>query len=103
MDLIAAHNQDNPSNKVSLADLKPNAVPDFQCRGTVALKNGILTCECYVRADAHDSITHKKVAGFDAMSNKVLRKFIIERYIKFWFNNCRIQPLKMMIGLLGKS
>ena len=40
MDLIAAHNQDNPSNQVSLADLKPNSDPDFQCRGTGALKTG---------------------------------------------------------------
>ena len=30
MDLIAAHNQDNPSNQQgSLADLKPNEDPDF--------------------------------------------------------------------------
>ena len=96
MDLIAAHNQDNPSNQVSLADLKPNSDPDFQCRGTVALKNGILTCGCYVRADAPDPITHKDVAGFDAMSNEVLRKFIIKRYMKSGYKNCRIQPLKMM-------
>ena len=88
MDLLAAHNQDNPSNQVSLADLKPNSDPDFQCRGTVALKNGILTCGCYVRADAPDPITHKDVAGFDAMSNEVLRKFIIKRYMKSGFNNC---------------
>ena len=30
------------------------------------------------------------------MSNEVLRKFIIKRYLKSGFNNCRIQPLKMM-------
>ena len=28
MDLIAAHNQDNPSKQVSLADLKPNSDQD---------------------------------------------------------------------------
>ena len=50
LDLIAAHNQDFPSNKVSLADLKPNSDPDFQCKGTEPLKNGFLTCGCHVRA-----------------------------------------------------
>ena len=78
---------------MSLADLKPNSDPDFQCRGTVPLKNGFLTCGCYVTAEAPDPITHKEVAGFDAMSNEVLRKFIIKRYMKSGFNNCRIQPL----------
>ena len=33
LELIAAHNQDFPGNKVSLADLKPNRDPDFQCKG----------------------------------------------------------------------
>ena len=70
MDLIAAHHQDYPSNKVSLADLKPNSDPDFQCRGTVHLKNGFLTCGCYVRANAPDPIIHKEEPGFDAMSNE---------------------------------
>ena len=81
---------------MSLADLKPKSDPYFQCRGTLALKNGILTCGCFVRADAPDPITHKNVAGFDAMSNEVLRKFIISRYMKSGFINCRIQPLNMM-------
>ena len=73
LDLVASHNQDNPKSQVSPGDLKPSTDPDFQCRGTV-----------------------KNVAGFDAMSNEVLRKFIISRYMKSGFNNCRIQPLKMM-------
>ena len=96
LDLVASHNQDNPKSQVSPGDLKPSADPDFQCRGTVPLKNGILTCGCFVRADAPDPITHKNVAGFDAMSNEVLRKFIISRYMKSGFINCRIQPLNMM-------
>ena len=90
MDLIAAHNQDNPSNQMILADLNLNEEPDFQCRGTVALKYGILSCGCYVRADAPDPITHKDVAGFDAMSNDVLRKFIIKSYMKSGFINRQI-------------
>ena len=48
LDLVAAHNIDFPSNKVSLSDLKPSTDPEFQCKGTVPLKNGILTCGCYV-------------------------------------------------------
>ena len=36
------------------------------------------------------------VAGFDAMSIEVLRKIIVKRYMKSGFNNCRIQPLKIM-------
>ena len=51
MDLIAVHNQHFPSNKVSLADLKPNSHPDFQCKVTELLKNGFLTCGCNVRAE----------------------------------------------------
>ena len=30
------------------------------------------------------------------MSNEGLRRFIIKRYMRSGFNNCRIQPLKMM-------
>ena len=30
------------------------------------------------------------------MSNESLRRLIIKRYMKSGFNNCRIQPLKMM-------
>ena len=67
MDLIAAQNQDNRINKVSLADLKPSSDPDFQCRGNVDWKNWIFTCGYYVKADAPDPITHKIVAGFDAL------------------------------------
>ena len=40
LDLIAAHNNDFPGSKVSLADLKPNNDPDFQCKGTEPLKMG---------------------------------------------------------------
>ena len=31
------------------------------------LRNGILTCWCFVRAEAPDPITHKDVRDFDAM------------------------------------
>ena len=96
MDRKAAHNQDNPNNQVSLAYLKPKSDPDSQCRGTVPLTNGILTFGCYVRAEASDPINNKDVAGFDATSNELLRKFIVKRYMKSGFNNCRIQPLKMI-------
>ena len=67
LDLIAAHNQDFPGSKVSLADLKPNSDPYFQCKGTEPLKNGFLTCGCHVRAEAPDPITHREVPGFDSM------------------------------------
>ena len=96
LDLIAENNQDFPNNQVSLADLKPDSDPDLQCRGSVPLKNGFLTCGCFVRAKAPDPITHRDVPGFDGMSNKGLRRFIIKRYMKSGFNNCRIHPLKMM-------
>ena len=96
LDLIAAHNIDFPDSKVSLTDLKPNTDPDFQCKGTVSLKNGFLTCGCHVRAEAPDPLTHREVPGFDNMSNEGLRRFIIKRYMKSGFNNCQIQPLKMM-------
>ena len=98
LDLIAAHNVDFPDNKVSLSDLKPNTDPDFQCKGTVPLKNGFLTCGCHVRAEAPDPLTHRDVPGFDNMSNESLRRMIIKRYMKSGFNNCRIQPLKMMVS-----
>ena len=88
LDLIAAHNIDFPNNKVSLSDLKPNTDPDFQCKGTVPLKNGFLTCGCYVRAEAPDPLTHREVPGFDNMSNESLRRLIIKRYMKSGFNNC---------------
>ena len=96
LDLIAAHNQDFLNKKVSLADLKPNSDPDLQCRGSAPLKNGFLTCGCFVRSEVPDPITHREVPGFDGMSNEGLRRFIIKRYIKSAFNNCRIQPFKMM-------
>ena len=60
------------------------------------LKNGILTCGCFVRAEAPDPISYKDVAGFDGMSKDSLRRLIIKLYAKSGFNNWRIQPLKMM-------
>ena len=79
LDLIAAHNTDFPDSKVSLSDLKPNTDPDFQCKGTVPLKNGFLTCGCYVRAEAPDPLTPWEVPGFDSMSNEGLRSVISKR------------------------
>ena len=93
---MAVHNVDFPNNKVSLSDLKPSTDPEFKCRGTVPLKNGILTCGCFVRAEAPDPISYKDVAGFDGMSRDSLRRLIIKLYAMSGFNNCRIQPLKMM-------
>jgi hypothetical protein len=59
LDLIAAHNIDFPHDKVSLSDLKPSTDPEFKCKGTLPFKNGILTCGCFVRAEAPDPISHK--------------------------------------------
>ena len=97
LDLIAAHNIDFEDRKVSLSDLKPITDPDFKCRGTVPLKNGFLTCGCYVRSEAPDPLTHREAPGFDSMSNEGLRRVIIKRYMKSGFNNCLIQPLKICI------
>ena len=97
LDLIAAHNVDFPQNKVNLSDLIPGLDPEFKCKGTMPLKNGILTCGCFVRSEAPDPISHKNVAGFDSMSKDSLRRIIIKQYIKSGFNNCRIQPLAMWI------
>ena len=96
LNLVAAHNVDYPNNKVSLSDLKPSTDPEFKCKGTVPLKNGLLTCVCYVRAEAPELACHKDVAGFDGMSKDSLRWLIIKLYAKSGFNNCRIQPLKRM-------
>ena len=60
------------------------------------LKNGTLTCGCFKRADAPEPLTHKDVAGFDDISNEVFRKLIVSRYMMSGFNNCKIQPLKIM-------
>ena len=43
------------------------------------LKNGYLTCGCYVRVEAPDPLTHKEVPGFDNMSNEGLRRFNINK------------------------
>ena len=93
LDLIAAHNVDFHQDKVYLSDLIPSLDPEFKCKGTMPLKNGILTCGCFVPSEAPDPITHKDVAGFDSMSKDSLRRFIIKQYVKSGFNNCRIQPL----------
>ena len=85
-----------PCGQVSLGDLKPNNDPDHVCRGTLQLKSGVLTCDCFPRADTPEPITHKDIAGFDGMSNEVLRKLIVARYMKSGFNNCKIQHLKMI-------
>ena len=60
------------------------------------LKNGILTCGCFVRKEAPDPISYKDVAGFDGMSRDSLRLLILKLYAMSGFNNCRVQPLKMM-------
>ena len=63
LDLVASHNIDFPDSKVSLSDLKPNTDPDFQCRGKVPLKNGFLTCGCYVQCGEKSSHTHPLGVG----------------------------------------
>ena len=79
-----------------MSDLIPIADQEFRCKGTMPLKNGILTCGCFVRSEAPDPFTHKDVAGFDSMSNDSLRRLIIKLYVKSGFTNFRIQPLAMM-------
>ena len=96
LDLIAAHNVNFPQNKVNLSDLIPSLDPEFKYKGTLPLKNGILTCTCFVRSETPDPISHNDVAGFDSMSKDSLKRPIIKQYIKSGFNNCRIQPLAMM-------
>ena len=84
------------NQKVSLEDLRPSLDPDHVCRGSVPLKNGILTCGCPIRADAPEPITHRDVANFDNLSIETLRIKIIEQYMPSVFNNCRNQKLKIM-------
>ena len=98
LDLLAIHNVDFPANKVSLSDLKASKDTEHKCRGSLPLKNGILTCGCYIRKEAPDPISHKDVVGFENMSRDALRRLIIQQYAQSGFNNCRIQPLKMMRG-----
>ena len=43
LDFIAAHNNNFPGSKVSLAYLKPNNDPDFQCKGTEPLKKWVFS------------------------------------------------------------
>ena len=81
---------------MSPGDLKPVNDSEHVCRGTLPLKNGMLTCGCFTRSDAPEPLTHKDVPGFDNLSNKMLRKFIVTMYMKSGFNNCKIQPLQMM-------
>ena len=98
LDLLATHNVDFPASKVSLSDLKVNTDPEHKCRGSLPLKNGILTCGCYIRKEAPDPISYKDVVGFENMSRDALRRLIIQQYAQSGFNNCRIQPLRMMRG-----
>ena len=62
LDIVAMHNVDFPLNKVNLSNLKPSYDPEFKCRGSLPLKNGILTCGCFVRAEAPDPIGYRDVA-----------------------------------------
>lgn len=96
LDIVATHNVDNPQCKVTLSDLKPSNDPEHKCRGSLPLKNGLLTCGCFVRAKAPDPLSHREVAGFDSMSKEKLRQLIISQYAQSGFNNCRVQPLAMM-------
>ena len=80
-DLVITHNELFPKQKVSLEDLRPSLDPDHVCRGSVPLKNGILTCGCPIRAEAPEPITHRDVANFDNLSIEALRIKIIEQYI----------------------
>ena len=96
MDILAAHNEDHSECKVTLADLRPSKDPEHKCRGSLPLKNGLLTCGCWLRKRAPEALSHREVAGFDGMSNESLRQFIIQRYAASGFNNCRVQPLSMM-------
>ena len=57
------------------------------------LKNGILTCGCFVRVEAPDPITHKDVAGFDSMSKDSLRRLIIKLYLKSGLITAEYSPL----------
>ena len=79
-----------------MSDLKPSYDPEHKCRGSLPLKNGILTCGGFVRSKAPDPISHRDVAGFDGMSKEKLRQLIINQYAQSGFNNCRVQPLAMM-------
>ena len=44
LDILAMHNVDDSLCKVTLADLKPSNDPEHKCRGSLPLKNGVLTC-----------------------------------------------------------
>ena len=96
LDILAMHNVDNPQCKVTLSDLKPTNDPEHKCRRSLPLKNGLLTCGCFVRSKAPDPLSHREVAGFDSMSKEKLRQLIICQYAALGFNNCRVQPLSMM-------
>ena len=61
LDLLAIHNVDFPANKVSLSDLKASKDTEHKCRGSLPLKNGILTCGCYIRKEVPDPISHKDI------------------------------------------
>ena len=96
LDLLASHNQSYPDMQVGPRDLLPNSDPDHVFRGTLPLKNGMLTCGFPMRAEAPDPLTHKEIAGFDNLSVEVLRKKIVSQYMSSAFNNCRNKKLKMI-------
>ena len=96
LDILASHNVDNPECKVTFADLRPSNDPEHKCRGSLPLKNGLLTCGCFCRKKAPEALSHREVAGFDSMSKEKLRQLIISQYAASGFNNCRVQPLSMM-------
>ena len=96
LDIVAMHNVDFPQSKVTLSDLKPSNDPEHKCREILPLKNGILTCGCFVRSKAPDPISHREVAGFDSMSKEKLRQLIIIQYAQSGFNNWHVQPLAIM-------
>ena len=72
-DIVITHNELFPKQKLSLEDLRPSLDPDHVCRGTVPLKNGILTCGCPIRAEAPEPITHRNVANFENLSIEALK------------------------------
>ena len=70
-------------------DLLPSPDPDNVCKGTIPLKNSMLTCGCPVRAEPPEPLTHNEIADFGNLSVEVLRKKIVGRYMASAFNNCQ--------------
>ena len=90
LDFIASHNQLYPGKQVSPGDLLPSNEPDHACKGTLPLKNGMLTCGCPIRADAPELFIHKDIAGFDTLSTEVLRREIVA-----WYRHSTIVGIKI--------